>query len=274
MLALAAVFAMIACWCLAAQADAFIYWTDSGVGADNGTIGRANLDGSSPDDNFITGLAGPTVVAVNGQHVYWSTSVSYGTAEQANLTDGSGAENFFVVYPEARLWGVAVDSQYSYWADVDAGSIGRRSFDSTSESPSLITGLDVATGVAVDALPLAPSASITTPVSGATFTFTLNVAATVKLAFTTTSPGRLAKIKNKPVCVAPTAHNTKLRKCKRTLTAGTMSLNARSGTDKIAFQGRISPTRKLKPGTYTVTLTATGATASSAPRSLKFTIVK
>jgi hypothetical protein len=76
------------------------------------------------------------------------------------------------------------------------------------------------------------------------------------------------------VCVAQTKHNTKLRKCTRTMAAGAISLSAHSGTDKIAFQGRISPTRKLKPGTYTVTFTATNATASSKPRSLKFTIVK
>ena len=107
---------------------------------------------------------------------------------------------------------------------------------------------------------------------GTTLTFTLNVPATVKLAFTTTSPGRLAK--GKPVCVAQTNHNAKLHKCTRTLTLGSLSLHAHSGTDKIAFQGRISPTRKLKPGTYTATFTATDATASSAPKSLKFTVVK
>jgi virginiamycin B lyase len=109
---------------------------------------------------------------------------------------------------------------------------------------------------------------------GTTFTFTLNVPATVKLAFTTRSPGRLSKIKGKRVCVAQTKHNTKLPKCTRTLTAGTMSLKAHTGTDKIAFQGRTSPTRKLKPGTYTVTFTAIDATASSKPRSVKFAIVK
>ena len=79
------------------------------------------------------------------------------------------------------------------------------------------------------------------PPVGTTFTFTLNVAATVKLVFTTTSPGRLAK--SKRACVAPTKHNTKLRKCTRTLPVGTVSLNAHSGTDRIPFQGRISPTK-------------------------------
>jgi hypothetical protein len=102
-----------------------------------------------------------------------------------------------------------------------------------------------------------------------------DVPATVKLVFTTTSPGRLAKVKNKPVCVAQTKHNTKLRKCARTLTAGTVSLSARSGTNKITFAGRTnSPARSLKPGNYTVTFTAANATANSTPKSPKFTIVK
>jgi len=109
---------------------------------------------------------------------------------------------------------------------------------------------------------ISSSNKLSHPPVGTTFTFTLNVAGTVKLAFTTTSPGRLAKIKR--VCVAQTKHNTKLRKCKRTLTAGTVSLNARSGTDKIAFQGRVSSTRKLKPGAYTVTFTATDIPDGSA----------
>jgi hypothetical protein len=112
------------------------------------------------------------------------------------------------------------------------------------------------------------------PPVGTTFTFTLNVPATVKLVFTTTGSGRLAKIKNKRACVAQTKHNTNLRKCTRTLTAGIVSLNAPSGTNKLVFQGRISPTRKLNPGTYTATFTATNPTGSSTPRPLKFTIVK
>jgi hypothetical protein len=112
------------------------------------------------------------------------------------------------------------------------------------------------------------------PRVGTTFTFPLNTPATVRLVFTTTGSGRLATIKRKHVCVAQTKHNTKLRKCTRTVTAGTVSLKAPSGTDQIVFQGRITPRNKLKPGTYTVTVTATNAAGSSKPRSLKFTILK
>lgn len=87
-----------------------------------------------------------------------------------------------------------------------------------------------------------------TPV-GTTFTFTLNEPATVKLLFT--------HVVNR-----------------RTLTAGTLSLPGHLGSDRILFQGRLSATKKLAPGTYTVAFTATNtAHQSTAPQKLTFTIV-
>ena len=36
-----------------------------------GTIGRANLDGTGVDPDFISGIGYPRGVAVDGAHVYW-----------------------------------------------------------------------------------------------------------------------------------------------------------------------------------------------------------
>jgi len=59
------------------------------------------------------------------------------------------------------------------------------------------------------------------------------------------------------------------------VTQGTLSFNAHTGTDKISFQGRISNSRKLKPGHYTLVITATNAAGQrSNPQSLSFTITK
>jgi hypothetical protein len=372
-----------------------IYWANG-----NGdTIGRANLDGTDINESFITepgAPAGPTGLAVDGQHIYWATRAAQAIF-RANL---DGTDPVTIAENQAGPLGVAVDGQHVYWANQDGNSLGRENLTGVQLPSSFIPGAGGTTAVAVDALPLAPSASITAPVSGATFTvgqvvdsnftcsegeagpgistcldqngngsgaaidtttpglhsltvtatsadgqtatasssytvlappvltppvlgpplvapptvaapvlgdlkgslarwregnapahisghntrgrprvgttftFTLNAPSTVKLVFTTTAPGRLTKIKRKHVCVAQTKHNVKLRKCTRTLTAGTVSLKAPSGTDQIVFQGRISPTHKLKPGNYTVTITATNATGSFKPRSLKFTIVK
>ena len=45
-----------------------IYWVNSL----RGTIGRANLDGTDVDENFIIGAHLPAGVAVDGRHVYWT----------------------------------------------------------------------------------------------------------------------------------------------------------------------------------------------------------
>jgi hypothetical protein len=87
--------------------------------------------------------------------------------------------------------------------------------------------------------------------TGTTFSFSLNEQASVTFSFTQRVSGR------------------------RTATAGTLTFTGHSGTNKVAFQGRISPAEKLKPGRYTLEITATNsAGVRSAPKSLSFTIVK
>ena len=83
---------------------------------------------------------------------------------------------------------------------------------------------------------------------GTTFGFTLNEAARVRFAFTRTRPSRRA---------------------------GTLRFSGHAGANRVRFKGRLSRTRKLKPGRYKLTITATnGAGQRSAPRSLTFRIVK
>ena len=65
-LALAAVLAAMVCGCLAAQADAFVYWSN------NVALGRANLDGSGVNQNLIGVGLGVFGMAVDGQHIYWT----------------------------------------------------------------------------------------------------------------------------------------------------------------------------------------------------------
>jgi hypothetical protein len=112
------------------------------------------------------------------------------------------------------------------------------------------------------------------PPVGTAFFFTLNQAATVKLVFTQTAAGRVIKIKGQSQCVAETKHNKQNRQCARMVSVASMSLNASNGANEIVFVGRVSPTHTLRPGRYTVTITATNASgASSKPQSLRFTIL-
>ena len=138
-----------------------IYWANVAAG----TIGRANLDGSGVDPTFITCASVPQGVAVDGQHIYWTNN---GTIGRANL-DGTSVDQVFIIgadVPDA----LAVDGQHIYWVNVAAGTIGRAGLDSSNVDQSfIVTGADNPAGVAVDALPLAPQASITTPAGGATY---------------------------------------------------------------------------------------------------------
>ena len=59
------------------------------------------------------------------------------------------------------------------------------------------------------------------------------------------------------------------------LVRGTLTGAARAGANTVAFQGSISRLRRLAPGSYVVTVTATNASGrSSAAHRLSFTVVR
>ena len=158
-LALAAVLAVMVCGCLAARADAFVYWSN------NMTLGRSNLDGSGVNQSLLGIGLGAWGVAVDGQHIYWASGGD--AIARANL-DGSGVDPTFITGASVPMV-VAVDGQHIYWTNLE-GTIGRANLDGSGIDSSLVVGLDYPAGVAVDALPLAPVASITSPAGGATYT--------------------------------------------------------------------------------------------------------
>ncbi len=109
------------------------------------------------------------------------------------------------------------------------------------------------------------------PPIGTTFSFSLNEQAAVSFSFTQRVSGHTVKGK----CVAQTRTNRRKRVCKRAVTAGMLSFAGHSATNTVVFQGRLSRLRKLKPGRYTLAITATNAAGQkSAPQKLSFTIVK
>src|SRR5689334_8109509 len=105
---------------LAPAAGAFVYWAN--VGGD--TIGRAELDGGSPTQTFITGADLPCGVAVNGAYIYWANSGTQSIG-RANI-DGSSPNPNFIPNAGAAC-GVAVDGGHIYWGICTdpGGSIGR-----------------------------------------------------------------------------------------------------------------------------------------------------
>ena len=89
-----------------------IYWLDR----EDNTIGRANLDGSGPDPQFI---------------------VPGGSASSNGGCGALGVES------------VTVDSRYVYWTNIDDGTIGRANLDGSGQTPAFLSGAFRPSGIAV-----------------------------------------------------------------------------------------------------------------------------
>jgi hypothetical protein len=147
-----------------------VYWTSThpesiGNPYDHSNrIGRANLDGTGVDENFI----GPTPhfpvagLAVDDSHVWWAHSGRFaGGIARANV-DGTGVESVILDNEEEpHPCGVAVTDTHLYWNAW--GSIGRANLDGSQASHELITDPvgraqpGAGCGIAVDALGPPPS---------------------------------------------------------------------------------------------------------------------
>jgi hypothetical protein len=109
------------------------------------------------------------------------------------------------------------------------------------------------------------------PPVGTTFLFTLSQAASVTFSFTEKVAGRRVKGR----CMAQTRSNRHKPSCTRTVTAGTFSLAGSAGAYTVAFKGVLSGSRRLAPGTYTLTIVAVNpAGRGSGEQPLSFRIVK
>jgi hypothetical protein len=76
-------------------------------------------------------------------------------------------------------------------------------------------------------------------------------------------------------CVAQNGRNLHRPVCRRTVTASTISFPAHAGSNKLVFQGRVTRSRKLTPGRYTLIITATNSAGAKSNRvPLTFTIVR
>ena len=107
------------------------------------------------------------------------------------------------------------------------------------------------------------------PPVGTRFSFALNEAAMITFTFTQSVPGR----KTSGKCVAQTHDNSRKPRCALIRVAGRLTSSQRTaGTNRVVFQGRVSRTHKLKPGRYTLVITATANGKTSPPSSLSFTI--
>jgi hypothetical protein len=127
----------------------FVYFARGG--GPDGSIGRANLDGSGVDLDFIPSSAGvinPRGLAVTGSGLYWANGG--GTIGRANL-DGTGAVGN-LINTSSQVCGLAADQSFVYWLDASIGQrIGRAPLDGSSSDPNFLPGVSPSCGIAVDA---------------------------------------------------------------------------------------------------------------------------
>jgi hypothetical protein len=121
-----------------------VFWGNRSSGA----IGRANLDGSDPNDAFIVDADEPCGVAVDASHVYWA-NLGGTTLGRANL-DGTDVDQNFVEAGN-RPCGVAVNGSNLFWGRGSGGSLGRAALDGKGIVQDFIPTTAGVCGVAVDA---------------------------------------------------------------------------------------------------------------------------
>jgi virginiamycin B lyase len=161
-LGLASAVALIAMLALASSAQAYIYWDN------DGSIARADLDGSPVVPNFISG-SDATGVAVDQNFVYWGDATNERIG-RANI-DGTDPNPNFISGLTNGVCGLAVDSGQIYWgslAPTPNGTIGRADIDGSDVDESFVTGADFPCGVAVDSSFVYWSNLGTTPFFGTT----------------------------------------------------------------------------------------------------------
>ena len=136
--------ALLALLVMAAQAHAYLYF-GQGNGSDC-PIGRANLDGSGVNHDFII-QATCGSPAVDAKHIYFSyVRGRYADIARANI-DGTGVDRSFIA-PKGGADAIAVDDAHIYWST--ATGIGRAKLDGSGVDPTFLKLSGGAQDLAVD----------------------------------------------------------------------------------------------------------------------------
>ncbi|MEL7220714.1 MAG: T9SS type A sorting domain-containing protein [Bacteroidota bacterium] len=126
------------------EANSLIYWVNSG----NGTIGRANLDGTGVNQSFVTTAANPNKMTVGNSFIYYTHT--NGDIGRANESNGLGVNNAYVTDANGPE-GIVVRSSIIVWTNSGDGTI-KVSVAGSIAGPSVtvVTGEPGATELEVD----------------------------------------------------------------------------------------------------------------------------
>lgn len=122
-----------------------IYW----VNEEQGAIGRANLDGSHINYEFIRAIG--NALLVHGNYIYWIQAMRIGRAR----IDGTNVTpNFVKINPATRffeVFGLATDGKHLYWSDQESGgAIGRVDLNGKNVRKRFMTNLGAVGSLAAD----------------------------------------------------------------------------------------------------------------------------
>jgi hypothetical protein len=103
----------------------FVYWANETPGS----IGRAKINGTGANNNFITGLDQPQAVAVDSKFIYWAEG-GMSRIGRANL-DGTGVNLNFITTGVTNVLGLAVTANSGiYWLNRVMGNpVGHADID-------------------------------------------------------------------------------------------------------------------------------------------------
>jgi hypothetical protein len=117
------------------------------VNYSNGTIARANRNGTHVDETFISGADLPCGIAVNRTHIYWGNDGS-NTIGRANI-DGTHINESFITLSTDSCYGIDVNRNHIYWTNYGGNAIGRAHLDGTHKNQNFIAGGNYSCGLAV-----------------------------------------------------------------------------------------------------------------------------
>jgi len=141
---------------LVATAEGYVYWTNE----KDGTIGRANPNGTGANQSYIKTGGSPAAVAVDTAHVYWAHRTGEDESiGRANL-DGTGKNPNFIPFLGLPS-GVAANATHLYWTEAIASScdptltncigfVGRSNLEGTGIDYDFITTPGSTHGVALN----------------------------------------------------------------------------------------------------------------------------
>ncbi|HEY1238443.1 MAG TPA: hypothetical protein VGE91_08900 [Solirubrobacterales bacterium] len=125
----------------------FIYWTQGD--ATNGSVGRANLDGSGANQLFIThgaGVGDPSGIAVTPSAIYWQHDGNQ--IGRANI-DGTAVDPDFISTTNSAC-GLAADSNFLYFLNNGGTQVGRATLDGGTVTPDFASIPEAFCGLSAD----------------------------------------------------------------------------------------------------------------------------